>query len=347
VSAVDATRRSSFGARILRQRVLNHALLIGTVLLAIAFATQSDAFLTFSNIRNILLSSAILMVLAVPMALLMLSGEVDLSVGSTLAVSGVVAGLLLTSGSSEIVAILGAVAVGTLVGVAHGFLVTVLGLSAIIVTLGSLTVGRGIALSLAPQPLFDFGDVIVEIGRGRLVGVPYLVIVAGVVLLIGLCLLNATPWGRHIHAIGVNREAAYLSGIRVNTLTWVLFAVMGAAAGLAGVMMISRLNSAPSGSLGIGLELDVLTAVLLGGVAFGGGRGSLFGVFLGVLLLGILQNGLVINNVPASWALTVKGGVLVLAAGLDQIKVKYGAADTRSVSFDDDENHDGEARGRP
>jgi len=138
-------------------------------------------------------------------------------------------------------------------------------------------------------------------------GVPYLVLVAAAVFVIGGFILAMAPTGRHIFAIGVNQEAAYLSGVKVKKVGLILFIATGAAAGLAGVMMAARLGAAPSGTLGVGFELEVLTAVILGGVAFEGGRGSIRGVLLGVLFLGLLQNGLTLLNVPAASGLLVKG----------------------------------------
>jgi ribose transport system permease protein len=132
------------------------------------------------------------------------------------------------------------------------------------------------------------------------------------------------PGGRHVYAIGVNPEAAYLSGIPIRRVPFILFALSGASAALAGLIIASRLDSAPTSSLGVGFELTVLTAVLLGGVAFNGGRGSLLGVFAGVLFLGVLQNGLALLNVPFAWQSVTAGGALILSVGLDALTTRLG-----------------------
>lgn len=305
-----------------RTRAAASALLLGVVALLLVFSALNDAFLTVDNFRNIFIQASVISVVAVPMALLLIAGKVDLSVGSTLALGAVVTGLLITDGVPVVPAIVIGVLAGAVVGVINGVLVEAWDLSPIIVTLGALTAVRGIALTLAPDPVFGFPDGFLALGENELFGIPYLVLIAAAVFLLGGAVLSRMPTGRHVYAVGVNPEAAYLSGVRVRRIGIWLFAATGAAAALAGVMLSARLGSAPSGSLGVGFELDVLTAVILGGVAFNGGRGTIAGVFLGVLFLGVLQNGLTLENVPAATALVVKGAVLVVAAGLDRVALR-------------------------
>ena len=299
-----------------------NALLVGVVALIVIFGTLNEAFLTVDNFRNIFIQASVISVVAVPTALLLIAGKVDLSIGSTLALGGVVTGLLITGGTPMGLAIAAGVGAGAVVGAVNGTLVNVWGFSPIIVTLGALTAVRGLALTLSPDPLFGFGGGFLALGEDELLGIPYLVLIAVAVFVVGWIVLAQTPMGRHVYAIGVNEEAAYLSGVRVMRVSTVLFVATGAAAALAGVMLAARLGSAPSGALGVGFELDVLTAVILGGVAFNGGRGTIGGVLLGVLFLGLLQNGLTLENVPASAALMVKGAVLVAAAGLDRLALR-------------------------
>jgi len=335
--AGEAPRRSSLDAmKRTRAHAAANALMLGTVLLIIIFSLLSDVFLTVQNFRDILVQVSVIAVVAVPTALLVIAARVDLSIGSTLALGAVVTGLLITDNTVGVIpAIAAGIAGGAIVGAVNGVLVTVLGLSPIIVTLGALTAVRGLSLTVAPDPLFNFSPAFVNLGQGALLGVPYLVLIAAAVFLLGAAVLAQMPVGRHIYAIGVNEEAAYLSGVRVKQITLVLFIATGAAAGLAGVMLAARIGSAPSGVLGVGFELDVLTAVILGGVAFSGGRGTITGVFLGVVFLGILQNGLTLENVPTATASMIKGMVLVVAAGLDRIAMRspnVPRAPTRSES---------------
>jgi ribose/xylose/arabinose/galactoside ABC-type transport system permease subunit len=319
----DAERRVTRLQRA-RARAAANALFLAVLGSLVFFAAVNESFLTVDNFRTIFIQASMVSVVAVPMALLLIAGKVDLSVGSTMALGGVVSALLITDGMALVPAILIGVFAGAVVGVINGMLVSIWDLSPIIVTLGALTAVRGVAQTLAPDPLFGFPDSFIGLGENEFVGVPYLVWIAIAVFLIGGAVLSRTPTGRHIYAIGVNTEAAYLSAVGVRRISFGLFVATGAAAALAGVMLAARIGSAPSGSLGVGFELDVLTAVLLGGVAFEGGRGRIFGVFLGVLFLGILQNGLTLQNVPSSTALIVKGIFLAVAAVLDRVASRTG-----------------------
>ena len=301
---------------------IRNAILVGLIATIVVFAILTDKFLTVANVRNILVQVSYTMVVAVPMALLLISGRVDLSVGSTLALGGVTTGLLITSGVNPILAAAGGIAAGAIVGILNGILIAYLGFSTIIVTLGGLTAIRGFVLTISSGPLLNFGEGFLEFGAGEVAGVPYLVVLAAAVLLVGGAVLAQLPNGRHIFAIGVNEEAARLSGVRVKRVLLGTFVATGAAAGLAGVMLAARLGSAPSGSMGVGFELNVLTAVLLGGVAFAGGRGTMRGVVFGVLFIGVLENGLVLLNVSSTVTQMLTGLVLVIAAGLDVLEVR-------------------------
>ncbi|MGW6659550.1 ABC transporter permease [Rhodococcus sp. NPDC055024] len=290
--------------------------LLALIGLAAYFTIAAPNFLTSNNLTDILIQVAPLAVIAVPLTYVIISGYLDLSVGSTLAVSAVVAGQLMVANVPWPVAVLVAILVGTAIGALNGFLIAVLGFSTIIVTLGTLTAGRGLALAIGPDPIFGFPQGFTDIAQSRLVGIPYLVIIALLVFSVGWFILNWTPFGRHVYATGINKRAAFLSGVGIRRGGFLIFACLGAAAGLAGVMFASRLGSTPAESLGIGYEVDVLTAVLLGGVAFEGGRGSLARVGLGILFLGVLANGLILMNVDTAWSNLIRGLILILAAGL-------------------------------
>lgn len=313
------------GRASLALRAMQHALPLGLVGLVLLFvALGAPNFLSGGNISDILRLSAPVMVVAVPMAFLLIMGHVDLSVGSVLAMSAVVTGLLITRfGFSPPVAILGGILACAVVGAVNGFFVTALNLSPIIVTLGSLTAVRGIALLIAPNSVYGFfPDAYVALSYGRVFGFPYYGIVAAIAVLVGFYLLSLSPVGRYARAIGVNEEAAFLSGINVRGTIFAGYVICAAFAGIAGTMYAMLLNSAPSGTLGLLFELDVLIAVMLGGVAFNGGRGTVLGVVLGVLFLAVLQNGLILLSVATAAGLAIKGGVLILAAALDRATLK-------------------------
>ncbi|MFM9608209.1 ABC transporter permease [Streptomyces niveiscabiei] len=300
------------GLAVLRRQPLLPVLLA----LILAFELSTGTFLTPANLRGIATDAATLAIVAVPSALLVISGYLDLSVGSTLALGGLTAGRLAGEGMSPAVAVLGALAAGAAVGVVNGVLCCYFGLSAFIVTLGMLTAVRGLGQQLFPLPLSGFGTGFAWLGGARLAGVAAPVVIAVLVLVAGAVFLALTPAGRHVFAIGVNREAAHLSGIDVRRTPFVLFVVTGAAAALAGAIRASVLDSVVAGTSGVGFELAVLTAVLVGGVALTGGSGSILGVLLGVLFLGCLQNGLTLLDVPTFWQQITQGGALVAGAAL-------------------------------
>lgn len=323
--STDAQATTPTSARTSRARAgiafgMRNALPVGFVVLILAFiALGAPNMLTVGNITDVLRLSAPILVVAVPMAYLLIMKNVDLSVGSVAALSAVVAGLLFTTyHASPLVGVVVGLGIGAIVGLVNGYLVTVVRLSPIVVTLGGLTGLRGLALALAPFPVFGFPDEFVQFGVASIVGVPYVVIVAAVVVLVGGWLLTFAPTGRHVLGIGVNDQATYLAGVNVRWTVWGGYLLTGLAAGLAGLIYAAQYDSSPSGAVGVGFELDVLTAVMLGGVAFDGGRGTVRGVVLGVLFLAMLQNGVSLLNVPAAISLVIKGLALVVAAGLDR-----------------------------
>ncbi|MDX3804097.1 ABC transporter permease [Streptomyces sp. AK04-3B] len=299
------------------QAVRRQPLLPVLAVMVVVFQSTTGSFLDTGNLRGIATDAAAVAIVAVPLALLVISGYLDLSVGSTLALGGLVAGWLAgEQHQSPAVAVLGALAAGAVVGAVNGVLCCYLGLSAFIVTLGMLTAVRGFAQQLFPLPLSGFGSGFAWLGGARIAGIDAPVVIAALVLVAGALFLALTPAGRHVFAIGVNREAAYLSGIGVRRTPFALFVVTGVAAALAGAIKASVLDSVVAGTSGAGFELTVLTAVLLGGVALTGGSGSVLGVLLGVLFLGSLQNGLTLLSVPTFWQQMAQGVALVAGAAL-------------------------------
>jgi ribose/xylose/arabinose/galactoside ABC-type transport system permease subunit len=282
------------------------------------FTIWGQGFFEANNLTNVALQSAALCIVAVAVGIVMIAGYIDLSVGSIIGISGVTAGYLMTQSHWHwVLASLAGVALGAVAGLVNGTLVAVLRFSALIVTLGMLTILRGATFAITDQTFYDFGPQFSQFGSGQYLGVPIPVWIAVAVCIAGGVFLKFTPTGRHVYAIGVNPEAAYFSGIDIRRIPLLLFAVSGAAAGLAGIITIARIDAAPSGSLGVGFELTALTAVLLGGVSFSGGRGTISGIILGVLFLGVLQNGLAIMNVPFAGQQIANGMALVVATALE------------------------------
>lgn len=308
----------------MRQRLgswlLRHGIVVALVAEIVFFATQSDRFLTTSNFEVVLTQMAGTAVLAVPVGLLLLSGYIDFAVGSTAGLAGVIMGGYLQGGeSSALIGVLIAVFVGGAVGAAQGVLSTKLTLSPIIVTLGFFTGVRGLVFVVTDGKLRkDFGTDFTSIGGGTFPGtdIPNPIVIAATVLVVGWVFHTRTRWGRHVVSLGVNPEAAHRAGISLNALPLLLYIAAGCCAGIAAVISAGRLNSTPP-TLGDGLEIEVLSAVLLGGVAFGGGKGSMVGVAAGVLFIGLLNNGLLHMGAPPFWLRVSSGAALVAAAALE------------------------------
>lgn len=293
-------------------------LLVALILLSVFFGTQSSHFWTSSNLKVVLLQVSIVGIVAVPGAMLVLSGYVDLSVGSVAVLAVAVFGEMVKVDHEPIaMGIVVALAAGAGWGVLNGFLISYLEFSPIVVTLGGYAGARGTAEAITHDVTqFGFGSAFGELGNGTVLGLP----VPGVIF-IGAFLIGAYVWymmpaGRHMMAIGADRAAARALGVSVRRIPLFLYAVSGFAAAAGGLIMTSQLDGA-SLSIGLGLELQVLTAILLGGVAFSGGRGSLWGVLFGVFFVGVLNNGLVLMNVGPYYANLAVGIVLVLAASAD------------------------------
>lgn len=302
-----------------------YGMAIVLVALIVFFSFASEYFLTQQNLTNVLRQVAMLGIASVGMTLVVLTGGIDLSVGSTIALVGVVVALCMTvlgldMFTSSIIGIL----TGALVGVVNGIAVTVFSIPPLIATLATLTAIRGFSFILTGGiPIFGFPEEFSFLGRGMIGPLPFPVLTMFVVFAIGWVILNRMEYGRYLYAIGGNREAARLSGIPVSKILMITYGLAGAFSGIAGVIMLSRLNSAQP-NVANAFEMDVITAVVLGGVSIAGGEGRFTGVIFGVFIIGVLGNGMVLLNVQDYWQLVVKGGVLLVAVGLDQYYTRVG-----------------------
>lgn len=294
-------------------------LIAALIALSAYFTAQSSSFLTFSNIVLLMQNGAALAVLCVPLALLMISGKIDLSVGSTVGLSGTLAALSVAQWDlGPQIAIVIGVSVGIVAGVVNGLLCAVLGFNPIIATLGMLGVLRGLTMIINPGDIYmGAAPVFHDLGVGTFAGVPILVWMVLATFAIGGLFVVFTPSGRHTYAIGVNPNAAFLSALPVRALPFWLYVATGGAAGLSGIMLAARISGASPGSSGLSMEMDALTVILLGGVAFVGGRGRLLGVFVAWVFLAVLQNGLILMNVTPNVQKVASGATLVVAAALD------------------------------
>lgn len=300
-----------------RQQMILLAVLIGLIVL---FALTTSSFMTLNNLLNVARQVSMMGIVAAGMTMVLLIGGIDLSVASTVALSGVVTGLFIhKAGLDPWLAIILGLAAAALVGLVNGTIVTLIGIPSLITTLGMLTVIRGLAfIFTGGYPVFGFPNSIRFFGEGYVLGIPFPVILMALVFVAVWLLLYRTYVGRHIYALGGNYEATRLSGINTKKLQIIVFTLSGLLSGVAGIVLLGRLNSGQPNAVQ-GFELDVITAVVLGGVSIAGGQGRLVGVLFGVLIMGVLSNGLILLNVGEFYQMVVKGAVLLIAVGIDRM----------------------------
>ncbi|XGV99800.1 MAG: ribose ABC transporter permease [Leptolyngbya sp. BL-A-14] len=290
------------------------------LLICILFTFLSPSFLTPGNLVNIARQASINIVLATGMTFVILTGGIDLSVGSILGVSAVVAVLVSLLPALSWAAIPVALLAGLLMGLANGALIAFLDLPPFIVTLGALTAWRGAAYLVANGTTVINRDLgFAWIGNNYLGPLPWLVVIALLAIGASWFILKRTVLGVQIYAVGGNQRAARLTGIKVNRVLLFVYGVSGLLAGLAGIMSSSRLYSA-TGLLGNGYELDAIAAVILGGTSFTGGIGTMPGTLLGALIIAVLNNGLTLLNMSYFWQLVVKGLVIIVAVTIDRLR---------------------------
>lgn len=352
-----------------RQRVLSEAAIRNITLLALIIGFSivvqgvNDNFLTFANLRVIGLNVSFVGIAAIGAALLMIGGQIDLSIGSIFALSAVVSALL-AAAIPPVIAITCGVATGGLVGLMNGLIVWRINISPIIVTLGSLTFFRGVVLILTGDSSVSGVDPSFSLlGRASLFGIPLPVVLFAVLAATSTLILAKTQIGLHIRAFGDDRQAAEFAGLNGRRITLGLFATGGMMAGLAGVLAASRLGGA-SPNFAIGFELEVITAVVLGGVAITGGEGRMTGVLLSVILLGLVTSGITAMGLDPNIGRLVVGGALVAAVAINQIgqerharkqrrqameefAAEGGAAERIGLRVKPNQNHAGEVQNGP
>jgi len=284
------------------------------------FSLTTESFLTFNNLLNVIRQVSIMGIVAVGMTFVLLTGGLDLSVGALLAVSGVSTSVLIVNYNvNPLLGMAVGVLVTTVLGMITGLIIQRIDLPPMIVTLGMMTITRGLAYIITGGlPIYGLPKEYVKIGQGYIGVIPIPVIFMIIIFLIGGFILNKTYFGRHFYAMGGNLEAARLSGVKVSSLKVVTYLISGFLCGIAGIILMFRINSGQP-TAGLGIEMDVITATVLGGVSLTGGEGKIFGVFIGCLIIGVLSNGLIIMNVGEYYQLIVKGMVLILAVSFDKL----------------------------
>lgn len=306
---------------------------LALALMVIALVLMSDKFLTLNNSLNVLRQICANLCLSIGMTIIILSGGIDLSVGSMLALSGAVAAGLLKNGivipGTDVFievtvsgAILVGVIVGTVLGWFNGFVITRFKLPPFVATLGMLSIARGLTmLWTGGFPITRLGGSFGYMGSGLFFGVPMPVWISGVLVAVLILVMKRTRFGRHVYAVGGSEKAARLSGLNVRRIKLLVYTLGGALSGVAGLLVTARLDSATPNA-GLGYELDSIAAVVIGGTSLNGGRGTIMGTVLGCLIIGVLNNGLVLLEVSPFWQQVIKGLVILVAVAVDKMGEK-------------------------
>jgi len=314
----------------IKKRLVRFQSIIALLVMCIALMFLSDRFLTVENIWNVMRQISVNMIISVGMTLVILTGGIDLSVGSILALSGAVTASMLKFGAefndmnlyvgfTLLGAMLGGTLIGTFLGWFNGLTITRFKVPPFVATLAMLTIARGLTmLWTGGFPITGLGDKMAFIGTGWFLRIPMPVWISAVVVAAAVVLTKRTRLGRHIYAIGGNEKAAELSGLRIKRIKMIVYSIAGALAGIGGIIVTSRLDSAQPNA-GFGFELDSIAAVVIGGTSLSGGKGTIMGTVQGALIIGILNNGLVLLNVSPFWQQVIKGFVILLAVGIEKI----------------------------
>ncbi len=306
----------------IKKLLIKYKSLVGLFMLIVIVSILSPSFLSARNILNILRQTSVNAIIAAGMTFVILTGGIDLSVGSVLALSGTFVASLLVSGQSMIVSILVATIVGGIVGFLNGFVIAKGKLQPFIATLATMTILRGLTLvfthgkpvTLGSNKLaMEFG----KIGGGTMLSIPVPVIITILVFMVCYFILNNTKMGRYTYALGGNEEATKLSGLNTDKIKIWVYTISGILSAIAGIIITSRLYSAQP-TAGTGYELDAIAAVVLGGTKLTGGKGKISGTVVGALIIGVLSNALNILDVSSYYQMMVKGVVILIAVLLDR-----------------------------
>lgn len=289
-----------------------YSIVVGFLAILILFSFLSDRFLTASNLLNVLRQVSVNAIMAFGMTFVILSGGIDLSVGSIFAFSAVVGASILKQGQI-LWGVLGALGVGGALGFANGLIISKAKLQPFIVTLAMMAIARSFTnVYTDGRPITGFPNAFRELGRGDWLGIPVPVILMFAVFLVCWYLLSNTKLGLYTYSIGGNEEAARLSGIRTQFHKTMIYTISGLLSGASALVLTARLNSAQP-IFGVGYELDAIAAVVLGGTSLSGGKGSIIGTLFGAMVIGVINNGMNLVNVSPFYQQAVKGGIILLA----------------------------------
>lgn len=302
----------------------NFGTFIALILLVVIVSVLNSRFLQVSNLMNLLRQLIINGFIALGMTYVILTGGIDLSVGSILAFTSAIFAGLMQNGMSPVLAIILAIVLGAILGFINGLLITKGKLAPFIVTLATMTIFRGATLVYTDgRPIAGQRDnfIFAFLGRGKVFGIPFQVILFAIIFILLLILLKKTSLGRKVYAVGGNEKASFISGINIDKVKIFVYTISGILATISGLVLTSRLNSAQP-TAGTAYEMDAIAAVVLGGTSMTGGSGSLVGTLIGILILGVLNNGLNLLGVSSFYQQIVKGVVILLAVLVDRKRNK-------------------------
>lgn len=289
------------------------------VLCAFIGILRPYTFLTIDNFMKIMSQTSVNGIMVVGMSFILLTGGIDLSVGSVAAFSSLTTAVMLTTGSNIITSVLCGLLIAILIGIFSGLLVSKLMIPPFIVTLSMLTIFRGATIVMSQgRPITKLGDTFGAIGTGYIGPIPVNVVIMIIFFLSAFYVLNYTKLGKHIYAVGGNKEAARLSGINVSKTLITVYSISALCACVSGFIMASRVDSATP-TAGEGAELDAIAAAVIGGMSLTGGKGKILGAFIGALIIGVLNNGLILLGIDVFWIKIVKGIIILLAVVIDVI----------------------------
>jgi ribose transport system permease protein len=296
------------------------SIILAYVVIVVFFAFSSEYFFSVRNFLNIGMYASIIGISACGMTLVLVSGHIDLSVGSIMALSGMVLGKMIPETGSVLPYFILALVVAGIAGAINGLLITKVKVNAFITTIATMQIFRGISYILSKSKTITIPNPGLKwIGRGYTLGIPNALLLFVLFVVLFYYISRYTIFGRRLYVIGGNAQAAYLSGIHVSRIILLVYIINGLAAGVSGIILSSQIGAAMPQS-GSGIEFEVISAVILGGTSLSGGKGSLIGTFIGGLLLATLNNGMVMLNIPSYWQSVIIGVVLVFAVSFDVIK---------------------------
>ena len=303
-----------------KSNVSDYAILLVLLVMIIGMTIAKPVFISKDNLINIARQISMVAIVGIGMTFVLIIGEIDLSVGHIACLSGIIVSICLRAGMNIPVSIILALVVGSVIGLANGVINTYFKIPSFIVTMGMDNIAYGIVLVITnAYPVTGLPESFKVIGRGYLGFIPVPVIIMAVCYVLGYILLKYIPFGRNMFAIGGNRDAAKLSGIAVEKCKVAIFTICGLTAAISGVILASRLFSGQPSS-GTSFSMDAIASCVIGGTSTTGGKGRVWGTLIGALIMGIVDNGMTLLGISTIWQYIVKGAIIIVAVGLDQIK---------------------------